>query len=729
MHRGDDDFYFYFNYAGKRRCMFRKGVLILLVAVLFSYAAKAEEEKDGFFDVIKKPFQFVLRPVGMEDLGDALFGPVDRICSVTSFSEPVVTPGRTKEYIYNINRNVDIITAREIKDMNALTVQDVLSRRAGIVLNGFFNNSRDNNLDIRGFGSTGNLNYLVLLDGRRINQIDLSGPDLSQIDIRTVEKIEVIRGPNTVMYGDNATGGVVNIITKRGSEGHNARYAQEAGSYRYRKEYFSFEGREAFMDYFISSSWQDSDGYRANNGYEANDIFAGFRIRPAEDISVDLSSGYHRDWYGQPGALYDGNIQSDGMAGTRFPDSKAKTEDHYFSVEPKFLLDGDTETAFSVPFTYRSRRSDALDVSFNRYETHHHIRSFDLRPKFEVSSFLLDDSVCNKLVCGMDYFRAEDQVLSGDIVYTKSQVDIEKETLAFYAENNALIRDRFTLNFGVRGEWAEYSFDQKQPTSSIDEKSLKDLAFDAGAGYKYGERSQLYAIYSRSYRMPTTDEFFQSAYEQFDWWTFGVRVFPAVLNFDLKQQVANNYEIGVKDNTFDRLRIKANYYFMDVKNEIYYDPVSFTNENYHHTWHHGFELEADADIVKGVKLFANYTFQKSLFRGGKYGNCSIPLVPENKFSAGVRMRPLKGFVVEFNADYVGEMTIANDPLADSDPLESRFLMGLTAAYERKGLRIFGIIRNLADHGYFSNATRNWQGNTAFYPAPGRNFQVGASVKF
>ena len=68
-------------------------------------------------------------------------------------------------------------------------------------------------VDIRGFGDTSVSNTLVLVDGRRTNQIDISGVDWAQIDVNSIDRIEVTRGGQSVLYGDNAAGGVINIIT------------------------------------------------------------------------------------------------------------------------------------------------------------------------------------------------------------------------------------------------------------------------------------------------------------------------------------------------------------------------------------------------------------------------------------------------------------------------------------------------------------------------------------
>ena len=715
--------------------MLRKMFIVAVCGLLFCGNARAKEEdvsREGHLtDILKEPIKKILAPVKMEGLADIVFKPLEKVLSsITDLGEVVVTPGRTREYVYNINRNVSVITEEDFLEDNTQYLQQALSREAGIVMSGYMNNAKDNNVDMRGFGETGLLNYVVLIDGRRTNQIDMSGVDLSQIDINSVEKVEILRGANSVLYGDNATGGVINIITKKGQGEPHIEYIQEFGSYQYNKEYVSASGGHDFLDYFFSYSYQNSNGYRLNNDYEANDILANIIMKPADYIDLKFSSSYHKDWYGQPGALYDGNLKSDGRQGSRYPNDKAKTEDYYFTVNPRVFGEcGDHEYVVSSFLSYRSRRTNSRSVGFNIYEINHHIGSWDFRPKCEVNSTLFGGAVENKLVFGVDYFRARDRILSGDVAFTKSQLDITKETFGIYVSDNMLINQRFIVNGGVRGEWAEYIFDQYQPTGSYNTRSLREIALDAGAGYKYNKRSQVYVNFARSYRNPATDEFFQSAFESSGWPPGTTQLFPAVLNASLKQQVGNNYEIGIKDNTFSPVSVKASYFVMDNKNEIYYDPITYQNENYHHVMRHGLELVATANIYDKLKILFNYTFEKAFFVGGKFASKTVPLVPENKISAGVNVEPFQGFNLNCSVNYIGSRYMASDQQNTISKLKSHVTVDLNAFYEYKNIRIFGSVKNMLGEKYFSNATKNWQGNPAFYPAPEMTIEGGVSVKF
>src|SRR4030043_232451 len=111
--------------------------------------------------------------------------------------------------------NVTVITREEIEKSNSQTVIDLVRTEVGVVVRDYYGTGKTASVDIRGFGETGPLNTLVLVDGRRVNEIDLSGVDWTQIPLDQIERIEILRGPGSVLYGDNAVGGVINIITRK----------------------------------------------------------------------------------------------------------------------------------------------------------------------------------------------------------------------------------------------------------------------------------------------------------------------------------------------------------------------------------------------------------------------------------------------------------------------------------------------------------------------------------
>jgi iron complex outermembrane recepter protein len=668
----------------------------------------------------------------------------------------VVTPWRVQLHLADISKNVSIITQDDIKNLGARYLPELIQNKSGVVVSDYFGNPKNAVVDIRGFGESSLSNVLVLVDGRRTNQVDLSGVDWAQIDLNSIETIEIVKGASTTLYGDNATGGVINIITKKGAtEKPSVKISGELGSHQYRKGYLNLSGiqslsgrsRDAvnnlrYIDYFFSYSAQQDSGYRANNDYWANDYFGRADLYISDIFQLDLSGGYHRDHYGMPGALYwDGDpwsagsrgLNQIGRRGTDFPNDRGYTSDYFITAEPSLsFFIGDNTVDLSIFASSRKRRSKGLNVFYPsaEYETMHDITTYELRPKLQTN--LLWKEIDNKLIMGVDYFHAKDDVLSGNrIGNQQDEADIYKETLGLYIHDNIKISDTFLLNAGGRLEWADYIFNQKRLIENRDTKRIKEAAFNFGAGYKYNERSQVYFDISRSYRFPNTEEFYQNKF-------LNTRARPPEiqggLNTDLKHQQAINYEIGIRDVSFDWLQVGVNGFLMDVKDEIYFDPDPsvYTNANYKpKTRHYGIESEARVSLADGrINPFINWTLQESFFKGGIYAGNQVPFVPKNKISAGITVTPLEGLHWTTGLNLVGSRFKISDQKNLAPKLKSYTTIDTRLSYDYKFVNIWGGIKNIFSKRYYAYAVTNATGTVeTFYPAPERRFEAGMSLAF
>jgi len=672
----------------------------------------------------------------------------------------VVTPWRVGEEFSDVSRNVTVIGREEIEASSAKFLPELIQDRSGIVVTDYYGNPKGTVVDVRGFGESSSSNVLVLVDGRRTNQVDLSGADWAQIDINAIERVEIVRGPSTVLYGDNATGGVINIITKRGeAERPSITLAGELGSYQYHKSYVNLsgiykttiDGREdglgLLADYFFSYSNQDTTGYRANNDYWANDYFGSLILRLADAFELALSSGYHRDHYGMPGALrWDGNqwvldprgINQIGREGTVFSEDKGFTSDYFITAEPRFIFFfcGNEITA-SCFGSFREARTKGLSVPeedawFGRqeFETAHHIESYELRPKIQTN--LIYKGIDNKLVLGADFFHAKDDVLSGNRLNSQQdETDIYKETLGFYVHDNIKVSDRFLLNAGGRLEWASYTFHQKRLIPTYEIKDINIGAYNFGGGYKYNKNSQIYADVSKSYRLPNTEEYYTNKFV--NTWNWPPTI-EGGLNSDIVPQKAMNYEVGIKDVTFDWLNFNLNLFLMDIDNEIYFeaDPNIYLNRNYDgETCHRGIELETRLNLFSDIlRPYCNWTLQESLFKDGDFNNNQVPLVPKNKISAGITISPIKDLDWTTSLNYVGSRYNISDQRNLAPKLKPYKTVDTKLSFFYKYFNIWGAVKNVFDEEYFAYGVTNSTGTAeTFYPAPERSFEAGMKIEF
>ncbi|MFH1753025.1 MAG: TonB-dependent receptor [Candidatus Omnitrophota bacterium] len=650
----------------------------------------------------------------------------------------VVTPWGTEKLTSDISKNVSVVSREDIENSSASTLTELLSTETAITVSELLGNPKGATVDMRGFGEASHSNLLVLIDGRRTNQIDMSGVDWAQIDLNTIESIEIVKGGSSVLYGDNATGGVINIITRKGGTGRpNVTMGASLGSDMYHTEYGTLQYGNDIASCFSSYKHRDQEGYRENSSFKANDWFGRVTLTPFDWLNFASSAGYHKDEYGLPGGLRQPQYNAFGRKATSFPDSWAKTEDFYVTAEPEISFDMENhKITGSVHGTFRRRATEAVDAdgTWNWYGvTTTTISSGNIKPKVEVNSNIVDGNVNNALIVGTDHFISTNNIISGDLFAGRNDVDVNKRTCAFYLYDSISFWDRFLFNGGYRYEWVKYKFSQKGQLTDNDKTEINEWACELGGGYKYNPSSQVYINWSRSYRYPATDEYYQSTYID---WTGNV---AGGLNRQIQQQVGHNIEVGIKENSLDWLSVNANWFFIDTKQEIYLDPtwipalnIAPTNTNYSpRTKRYGFEIEGKANAYNSrVMPFANYTFQRSKFEGGAYDENDIPLAPDHRFACGIALVPIKGLTWTSVLNYTGSRYMVSDQRNRMQKMNSYATVDTKLSYNWKNFTLFAAVNNALNRKYNAYGVTNAAGTgISLYPAPRRAYEIGAALKF
>ena len=217
--------------------------------------------------------------------------------------EVVVTGTREEDSIREIPKNVTVITADDIAQAPSNNVVDLLAREANVGLRSFFGTDKQAGVDIRGMGDSFGSNVIVMVDGVRLNSPDLSGPALSSIPLDRIERIEIVRGAGSVLYGDGAVGGVINIITKKGDTEPEARILTSYGAYSTYDERASFGGRFGRVSLNANGDYYSTDGYRDNGYLRKKDAGVNAAWDLGERVTLSLAGSTHEDAYGLPGAV------------------------------------------------------------------------------------------------------------------------------------------------------------------------------------------------------------------------------------------------------------------------------------------------------------------------------------------------------------------------------------------------------------------------------------------
>ncbi|MCK9228417.1 MAG: TonB-dependent receptor [Syntrophorhabdaceae bacterium] len=633
----------------------------------------------------------------------------------------VVTANREAMPLLEAPANVSIITKEDIEAIGATTVTDVFKCEPGIFTSNLLNNPKYTQIDIRGYGETAPSNVLFLIDGRRINGIDMSGADLSVIPLDMIERVEIYRGSATALFGDNAVAGAVNFIMKQGEGKPTVKASVLAGSDNLFTSKLSVLGKQDKFSYYGLASSYDTDGYRRNNALHMRDLIGNFTFDAFKDLTVYLQTGHHWDTYGMPGVL-----TSDDLATGRFsrtdtknPDDSANTEDNFANLGADINF-GDIVLCLNG--SYRLRHASSAWALSNWYS----MRTFEtygFMPKLIVNKPIF--GLRNSLVAGFDYYRSPTRSsdYSPGLWGTDSVTKITKTDSAFYINDEiAPIKD-LLLNFAYRAQKSSWDIDyldnlgMNQPINNS-VNVWKD-AFRISANYLFDKKGNMFITYAKGFRTPTTDEL------------LSVFAVPPI-NESLKTQTTREIDIGARYNFVEWIGGGVTYFQSRTDDEIYYNPFTFANGNYDKTRRDGVEASLYLVPLKELAFNFLYSYTNAVFDGGDFDGNRIPLVSRNKFSV-----KLTYFWNDLTANviltYLGDRYMVSDQQNQLRELPGVTTVDVNFKYAWKGLEAMFGIKNLTDKQYSEYGVASYpfgQPPTAnYYPSPGRQFYAGLSYKY
>ncbi len=654
-------------------------------------------------------------------------------CSSSVKAEEIPTPGelgrivvsasRMAQHDYKIASNVSVIDAGSIQEFTARTVSDVLTQQVGVSV---YNSGspKTTNVDIRGFGDTAGRNVLVLVNDRKVNSIDISGPDLLQIAVGAIERVEVIRGAGSVLYGDNAVGGVVNIITKEGQGDFAGKTGVTLGSYDSVAGDVEVSGEWKGFNYYHYSRFSDFGGYRSNSDVLSKDFLTRVGYRLSDKFKLSLNTSWHEDDYGLPGGLNDTELKDLGRRGSADEEGFASTKDRFvqltLDVSPwpediewgRFVLDG----------SFRNRDTYAMFSAYD-FGTKREIDTAGLLGKYIFEQNIFGRDV--NLVIGVDYYDVDNDIWGSGS--NSDDMTITKRELGFYLFVEAETLEDLYLNAGTRRQRADYIFDQRSGVANYDKERAEEWVHMLGSRYDYAPRSNLFFNVQQTFRFLATDEWYST-------WTG--------LDTDLKQQTGIQYECGVKHDLAGTTLVSVTPYWLSLRDEIFFDPTAGggwgANNNYGKTRRIGVEIGQETDLLKFVdldvfsklKLSTTYTYQEPEFIGGNSDNKRIPLASEHQAGVGLQLEMGGQYLASLTGRYVGSRYAINDTLNETPRLKPYMVFDLKLAYDPDLFEVFVEINNIFNEKYFSCATKSASSFVKdYFPAPERNVRFGMNVKF
>ncbi len=645
----------------------------------------------------------------------------------------LVTATRLDEANTRARGNTTIISAQDIENSTARTLPELLGREAGVLSRSLFgNNGASATVDIRGFGAASSQNTLILLDGRRLNDVDLSSINFGTIPLQSIERIEITRNSGAVLYGDGAVGGAINIITRQPDRaGTTAFIKAGAGNLDTQKIDASASHNSGAFAAFVGMHGISSDGYRDNNDLDEKNINTDFRYTRANNQFFLKFNWYDQD-LGLPGArTVDPGLGidqlSDDRRGTGTPDDFADQKG--YNINPGLTHYWDNGTEAVVDFGYREKNQKAFfgDYDFGGLFSSYldsDLKTFSFTPRVITPHRLFGKP--SRTTLGLDYYdhdydsdRALNQDTSDKPVH---RISINQKTTALYADSTMSATEKTTINLGARLQWisqeGEDSFDPTAPGANpVFDNQAPDYDDDfqvymleAGIEQQLTPATAGYLKWTRSARVATVDELFE-----FDPTTFA-RVFSP-----LEPQTGNGVDLGTRYRQ-GRFSGTANAYYMRLKNEIHYNPVTFENVNLDPTERYGLELSGTADINDRFSLQGNYTYLRARFTDGPFAGNNVPLVPENKATlAGTwRATPATELIVAIN--YMDSKFFDNDQSNSfGEKIPAWTTLDAKLAYTYSGFRMTAEVNNILEEEYFDYGVSSTfsPGTYNAYPLPER----------
>jgi len=633
-----------------------------------------------------------------------------------TLEEVVVTATRFDEKLTDVPANVTVIDEERIQNSTAQDIPDLLRTEVGIQVSDITGDKRFYDVDLGGFGENGLLNTLVLVDGRRVNATDLSGTDWAQISLDRVQRIEIIRGGSeSVLYGDNASGGVINIITKEGGDKVKAGGGAAAGSYAaYTANGYAGGTLMNMLPYYLSGNYLTSHGYRDNSNLNMKDAGMNVDYIGINNLKIDIGAGYHYDDSRLPGPL----LASDFASGltrtdTTESDNYETTKDYYFKVTPEYLVND--AVTLKMDMSYRDRTF----VTYDAYQGGNFTGTsgmqtvaFSPRATFKTD---LSKEFSNDLIVGADYQWSPDDITDTSLFLGSLSVGeykLRKTDYGAYIHDEISLSNKLLLSAGYRMDEANYSFSPSTP----EKLALHANPYTAGINYKYLNKSYLYFTYSKSFRYPVLDELYS--------------YYTNTINTDLKTQTSNAYELGTRFYFTDDVYLKEGLFTTDTHNDIIFNPVTYANQNLDGVAKRdGSELSIIAKVTDNVLLSGTYTFMDAKIRGGMFNGSRVPNVPENMVTMEGQYMPFKGFTISLNGSYVGKRPFISDFSNSFSDQNSYYVINNKYKYKWKKMTVFLAINNLTDQKYSEyGVIGGTPVQQAYYPSPRFNFMSGLSFE-
>jgi iron complex outermembrane receptor protein len=624
------------------------------------------------------------------------------IAAPTELGPVVVTATRSEGSGIPIPAGITVVSRAEIEASGARSLADLLRTRAGVHVSDLYGDGTSATIDMRGFGATANSNTLVLVDGRPLNNAsDIGGLDLSLVNLDNVERVEIVQGSAGTLYGNQAVGGLIHIVT-RGTPGRfEAKIGAEYASYDDRRLAAQVGQRyENGFAFSLRGRMRDSDNYRDHNDTTLNQA----ELRLEQTLPRGLLFVEYDDADEEvqlPGALFKDELKAD-----RRQSIPVYAED--FSETRTVTSRVGFAHALSVNWRFEAE-------AIRRENDREFITSFRFSPgtlstqQREITTFnprVHGTTSCGSGQCqftlGVDQEHTEYRLLT-----SFGPQNVDQKISGLYGQAVIPLGTTFSATLGARH--AEVTNDISTGTAT----QLDDSVDVGSLGFSWQPEAnwRVFARADQNFRFAKVDEHTNPVFGQ-----------PVGLN----NQTGVSYELGAEYSRGARLA-KAVLYELELDDEIAFDATGFSNVNLSKTHRHGLMLDGSWPLAPAWSLHGAYTWTEGTITAGPHEGNRIPLVPQSQARLAADWRMAADWTLRMEGQWVGEQVTGSDFANTFPELPAYAVANLSLRFQHQDLELGMQVNNLLDHEYSETGAvgldASFTARDAFYPAPERNLRV------
>ncbi|OUR63938.1 hypothetical protein A9Q79_09305 [Methylophaga sp. 42_25_T18] len=587
----------------------------------------------------------------------------------------------------------EVYDANDIASSGAQDIYAFLNQNTSVTVLPSFGNQYSQKLDMRGFGiGDGYQNIAITVNGRRLNNIDMTPALLTSISLNNIKRIEITKGSGSVIYGDNATAGSIQIYTKD-EINHNVGVAfgnegQKTASFStgYSHDYFNLavSGDHSELDGFKD---EDLSGF-TNESSNANTHVA-LDVMPTDNLKVSIGKDHSTidTRYTGSMTLAEYKDKPEQNSGNTYTQQRYHTDTVFFGAE------ADITDRLQVSYNHSDEDKVSNFVTFSSVSEYDY-KSDEVLLKYNAEQF--------NVITGAQRF---------DGVRSSSTNETTKENTGYFIQGEYYFND-LTVSLGGRKESVEYDYSSSSSNLNDDH----DLyAYDIGFNMRFTNELTMFSNFNKAFQAPDIDRFFK---------------FGGGFNSFIEPAKVKTLNVGINYVTQND-KTKLTIFRAELDNEIFYNAPTGRNTNIDESHKYGVELQNRHKFNEQWLTTLNYAYTRAIIDNenegnGSYDGKNLPGVSRHNVTVALHYTPTNSSNFVLSHNYRSKAYALNDfanNFSQKQPHYESTNLAYTFSYDK--LVLSANVNNIFDK---SNGLQ--VSNDNIYAVNfSRSFTVGAKYNF